>query len=185
LNSALTSISLPDKRPRDAAQLRKKIPMHRGLTPLYFFGVFALFAPFFPIVAMAVNGKIGEIGWGPLIFFFFVAELFAFLFLNQANKTYLKRLNAFVNGEYIKGKVLAQGRNYVFWKSARNYNLTVKFDYKGKSYQHQISGTKASLHNDFPINTEIIGLFDADTESICFPLEIGLTLEIKETARPR
>jgi len=179
------SISLPDKLPRDAAQLRKKIPMHRGLTPLYFFGVFALFAPFFPIIAMAVNGKIGEIGWTALVFFFFIAELLAFLFLNQANKTYLKRLNAFANGVYVTGKVVAQGRNYVFWQSSRKYNLTIEFDYKGKSYQHKISGTKANLHTDFPLQTTIVGLFDVDSEAICFPLEIGLTLEIKLSTRPR
>ncbi len=175
------SISLPDKTPRDSEQLRKKIPLNVELTPFYFFGVFTLVVPFFPIIAMAVNGHIGNIGLFPLIFFFLSSEVIAFLLLNLANRNYLRRLKAFSNGSLIKGKVIEHGRNFVFWKSSRNYNIKVAFVYYGKNITHTVSSKKSDLHQFFPVGFEINGLYDRDSESICFPPELGLILELKET----
>jgi len=173
------SISLPDKRQRDALQLKKKIPMHRGLTAYYFFGVFALIVPFIPVITLAVNGMISNLGWLPLLFLFILAETFAFLFLNYANKNYLRRLRALGSGFTIKAKVVRHSRSFVSWKSSRNYALTVAYEFKGKQLQTKFDAAFSELHSNFPINSEISGLYDPDSDSVFFPPEIGLILEEK------
>lgn len=180
------TISLPDKRPRDAMQLKKKIPLHRGLTAYYFFGVFTLIVPFIPAIYLAINGDIATIGLLPLIFLFLLAETAAFLFLNYANKNYLRRLRAMTNGIAIKGRVITQYRNFVVWKSSRNYALRVHFEFKGKQMESTFNTSFKELHSQFPDKSEIAGLYDPDSGSICFPPEIGLILETKpENINPR
>jgi hypothetical protein len=173
------SISLPEKRPRDAMQLKKKLPLHRGLTAYYFFGVFALIVPFIPAIILAVNGMISNLGWLPLLFFFTLAETFAFLYLNYANKNYLRRLRALGNGVAVKAKVLRHSRSFVSWKSSRNYVLTVGYEFKGKQIQTRFDATFSELLSNFPINSDISGLHDPDSDSVFFPPEIGLILEEK------
>jgi hypothetical protein len=171
------TISLPDKRPRDAVQLKKKLPLYKGLIPYYFFGVFALIGPFIPIVIIALNGEIGQIGWGPLVFAFFAAEIVAFILLNIANKNYLRRLKAFSNGVPIKGQLIEKTRAFIFWKSSKNYILIVNFSFKGKNQNFKISSSDALLHSTFGEKDEILGLYDPESDSVCFPPEIGLILE--------
>jgi hypothetical protein len=180
------SISLPDKRPRDAMQLKKKIPLHRGLTPYYFFGVFTLTVPFVPAIILAVNGMISKIGWLPLVLLFLMAETFAFLYLNYANKNYLRRLRAFSNGLPVKAIIKGHSRNFLIWKSSKNYSIELSFIFQKKTINTKFDSSNSELHKQFPINSEILGLYDPDTESICFPPEIGLVLEEKqEILNPR
>jgi hypothetical protein len=180
------TISLPDKRPRDAMQLKKKIPLHRGLSPFYFLGIFALLAPFFPAVFLAVNGMISKIGSIPLIFLFLLAETLAFLYLNFANKNYLRRLRAFTNGLPVKAIVKSHSRNFLIWKSSKNYTLELSFNFQKKTINTKFDSSNSELHKQFPVNSEIIGLYDPDSDSICFPPEIGLVLEEKqESFNPR
>jgi len=182
----LQSISLPDKRPRDAMQLKKKIPLHRGLTPYYFFGVFTLSVPFIPAILLAVNGMISQIGWLPLLLLFLMAETSAFLFLNFANKNYLRRLRAFTNGFPIKAKVIAYQRNFIFWKASFEHKFVLSYEYKGKRLESSFNAAFADLQSQFPVQSELTGLFDPDSGSICFPPEIGLVLETKpENINPR
>jgi hypothetical protein len=173
------TISLPDKKPRDAAQLKKKIPLYRGLTAYYFFGVFALIFPFIPAIALALNGMISKIGWIPLLFLFMITETFAFLILNFANRNYLRRLRALSNGIAIKAKVIGQSRNFVILKGGKNYSLTVSYEFKQRKMEEKFDAAFAELHSNFPVNSEICGLFDPESESVFFPPEIGLVLEEK------
>ena len=182
----LKTISLPDKRPRDAMQLKKKIPLHIGLTAYYFIGIFALLTPFIPTVLLAVNGMISKIGWAPLIITFLLAETLAFLSLNFANRNYLRRLRAFTNGLPIKAIVNGHSHNFNLGKISKAYSLELSFNFQKNTIKSKFDSTKSELFNQFPINSEIIGLYDPDSDSICFPPEIGLILEEKpEIANPR
>lgn len=178
------TISLPDTRPRDAIQIKKKLPLHKGLLPFYFLGVFALFLPFLPVVFLAVNGNIAELGWGILILLFLIAESTAFFLLNYANKSYLQRLKAISNGIIIKGKVVEAGKKFVFWKCSRDYNLKIKFEYKNSENTIKLSNPSFELHKKFPLGSEVIGLLDTETGSISFLLEMGLILEDNKNKKP-
>lgn len=171
------TLALSESKPRDLAQLRKKLPLHKGLAAFYFFGIFALLAPFAPVMSIALAGNIKAMGWVPLIFFFLVCEIIAFLMLFHANKTYQRRLRALSQGSLVKGKVTHHGRNFVFWKSARNYTITISFECGGKKHYHTVQSHRSDLHFDFPIGTELWGLYDSEGLGNCFPLEFGILLE--------
>ena len=153
-------------------QLKKKIPLHRGLTPYYFFGVFTLSLPFIPAIFLAVNGMISQIGWLPLVLLFLMAEASAFLFLNFANKNYLRRLRAFTNGFPIKAKVIAHQRNFIFWKASFEHKFVLFYEYKGKRLEASFNAAFAELQSQFPVQSEITGLFDPDSGAICFHLRL-------------
>jgi hypothetical protein len=171
------TLALGELRPRDSTQLKKKLPLHKGLSAYYFFGIFALIAPFAPILSISLAGDVKLLGWGPLLLFFMACEALSFYFLFHANKTYLRRLKGLSHGIFVKGIVKEQGRNFVFWKSSRNYTITIAFELAGKQIYHKVQSNKASLHADFPVGTELWGLHDVDGLGSCFPIEFGVLLE--------
>ena len=171
------TLALSEMRPRDTTQLKKKLPLHKGLAAYYFFGIFTLIAPFAPILSIGLAGDIKLLGWGPLILFFLACEALSFYLLHHANRIYLRRLKGLSQGIFVKGTVKHHGRNFVFWKSSRNYNISIAFELAGAQIYHIVQSNKADLHNDFPIGTELWGLHDAEGLGSCFPIEFGVILE--------
>jgi hypothetical protein len=171
------TLALSELKPRDTDQLRKKLPLHKGLAAYYFFGVFALFAPFPPIIFFAVSGNIGQLGWGPIVLFLLVCEAISLFLLFKANKSYQRRLGSLSQGNFVKGIVKNHGRNFVFWKSSQNYNITIAFDFAGERKYHRVQSNKTALHDNFPIGTTLWGLHDNDGLGSCFPIEFGILLE--------
>jgi hypothetical protein len=177
------TLALDEKRPRNVDLIRKALPLYDGVRPFYFFGVFALIAPLIPLVFMIVNSPKLAMGWGPIAFSIFAFELIAFLLLFQGNSIYQRRLKALVEGIEVEGTVIKQGRNFVFWKSARNYNLTIEFEHQGKKQQISVESPKNQLHLDFPEGSKIWGLYAVEKDAVCFPIEFGILLEPKNPAK--
>ena len=98
----------------------------------------------------------------------------------------MRRLRAFTNGFPIKAKVIAHQRNFIFWKASFEHKFVLSYEYKGKRLESSFNAAFADLQSQFPVQSEITGLFDPDSGSICFPPEIGLVLETKpENINPR
>lgn len=171
------TLALDEKRPRNIDLIRKALPLYKGVRPYYFFGIFSLLAPLIPMVFMLANPPDFKLGWGPIVFSIFAFELIAFLMLFQGNKIYIRRLRALVEGVEVEATVVKQGKNFVFWKSSRNYNLHIAFEYQNKKQQIVVESSQKQLHQDFPTGSKILGLYDAKREAICFPIEFGILLE--------
>lgn len=171
------TLALDGKLPRNVDLIRKALPLYTGVRPYYFFGVFALIAPMIPLISIIVNNTQLANGWLMVGISIFIFELIAFLLLYQGNKIYQRRLKALVEGTQIEGKVLQQGRNFVFWKSSKNYNLSIEFEYKNKKQQITLESANAQLHQAFPKGTKVWGLYAAEKDAVCFPIEFGIQLE--------
>jgi hypothetical protein len=171
------TISLPDKLPRDATQLKKKLPLHRGLLTYFIGGVVALFVPFLPFIYFAVNGQIARIGWVPMVLTFIFFEISAILMINYANSNFLRRLRAFSKGNKIEAKIVEIKPFFDIISLSKNKMLTVelKTGKELKKYNVKISN---SFEDDFfKKNDKITGLMDFSSDAVCFPAEIGLLIE--------
>lgn len=175
---SLTSISLPKNTPRDAVQIKKKIPLIKGILHYYILGIGSLIFPFLIGFTLASLEIFPKISWNFLIVFFTLFEISAFYFIYKANTCYLNRLKAFTNGVLITGKIIEINGKFDFLRFKKVKNITVQI-----TYNHNII-TK----NTFPISYKIDnltkdkfvrGLYDPETKTYFFPMEIGLDLEEK------
>ncbi len=171
------TLALDEKRPRNVDLIRKALPLYSGVRPYYFFGIFALVGPLIPLVMIVTMVEEQPIPWAALVASLFIFEAIAFLLLFQGNKIYQNRLKALVEGYEVEGTVVAQGRNFVFWKSAKNYNITIEFEFQNEKHRQQIQSSHVSLHQQFPKGTKVWGLYASKRSAICFPIEFGIILE--------
>ena len=172
----LISISLPKNTPRDALQIKKKIPLIKGILHYYILGIGSLIFPFLIGFSLAVLEIFPDIGWNILILFFALFEISAFYFIYKANTSYLNRLKAFTNGVLISGKIIEINEKFDLLRLKKVKNVIVEIT------NNQNIITK----NTFPISYKIStltedklikGLYDPETKTYFFPIEIGLDLE--------
>jgi hypothetical protein len=180
---AFQTISLPDKLPRDAQQLKKKLPLHRGLIAYFISGVAALFVPFLPFIYFAVNGQIGQIGWTAMVLTFLLFEISAIYLINFANSNFLRRLRAFSRGYKIEAKIVSIDSFFDFFSLSKSKIIHVELKMGKEIKKHKIKLSVAPQEGQFKVNDKIGGLIDLSSDSICFPVEIGLMMESYENLK--
>jgi len=172
----LKTISISNNTPRDIKQLKLTLNLKKGLGGYYFFGYFFMFAFFLPALSYLIISR--EFSF-PLIFQLIICNLISvfvgFIIFKNVDKRYLKRLNAFVYGQICNAKVISHERRFVFWKSTRDYSVTVELINTNGEIQHEIiQSSNSYLHKQLPVGSEINGLIDLKTKFVFFPIELGV-----------
>ena len=139
-------------------------------------GMLSLVFPFMIGFIFALLEISPSISWNFLIVFFTPFEISAFYFIFKANTSYLNRLKAFTNGEFINGKIIEINQKFDFLRFKKVYVIIVQIN----NNQNITNNSKFSIsHKTDEISKDKIvnGLYDPETKTYFFPVEIGLELE--------
>jgi len=130
--------------PRDIAAYRDIVK--RGLGPYFFFGWFSITGPAIPTAMMLAHAIIGdapeEIFVPGVIAFVVAGAILGTILLRSGSNIKRERELALSRGVMIPATVLAHGRAFAFYKSVRDYTLTV--EYAGRTARSSAHRTESS-----------------------------------------
>lgn len=180
----MKQLKIPKKPPRDLTEIKTQINLTKGLYQYFVFGYFMMLGFLIPVVFILYHNLIemdSMISPIALIVSFLVFESIGFLLLWTGVKKRRKRKQALQNGKVISAKVVGQGRAFVFWKSTRDYTVTVEWrDDNNKRIHHTLTSHSRTLHYALPVRSETTGVFDAESRTVFFPIEIGVELIVND-----
>lgn len=164
--------------PRDIAAYRDIVK--RGLGPYFFFGWFSITGPAIPTAMMLAHAIIGdapkEIFVPGVIAFVVAGAILGTILLRSGSNIKRERELALSRGVMIPATVLAHGRAFTFYKSVRDYTLTVEYaGPDGAPHRSIIRSSNRELHRHDPGDT-IMGLRDETSGAVFFPVEAGCEL---------
>jgi hypothetical protein len=101
----------------------------------------------------------------------------SFILLRSATQRQRERLQAFRKGIIIEGTVTKHGRRFVFWKSSRDYTVTVEISLDDNTtISATVQGSNGLIHKKNPLQSKILAFVDMTSESIFIPAEIGVEI---------
>jgi len=172
----LKQVKLLHRVPRHLKDIKHQVNLRKGLN-VYFMFAFSMFA--FAIIllltAIFLPGQPYEVRvyqglFGPLFL-----GAFGLTFYMPARKRLKNRINCFINGNLVMVQVISHGRVFVPYKSFRDYSVEAVYTTEeGKKIKGVIQKSSPDFHEQFPIGSEIQGMFDGITESLFLPAEIDV-----------
>jgi hypothetical protein len=170
-------ITVPYNPPRDPTRFRDLMDFKKGLRVYYFFGTFFSLGTVMLILSVFLPPY--EAG---LILFKIIAGLglfgtMSFILLGTAIQRHRERLQAFSEGMILEGTVTEHGRKFVFWKSSRDYTVTVEIWLDDNT---TISATvqypDVEIHKKNPLQSSTPAFVDTTSNSVFIPAEIGVEI---------
>lgn len=177
----IKTIQIQENPPRDISSVKADVSFSKGLYPLLFFGYFINVA----VVLIAVmyffipgadhsNEAIVRLIIAACIFDFIGA-----MFLVYAARIKQRRIFAFQRGIIKTGRVVQHGRCFVFWKSSRNYTITVELVLEsGERITSVISSSSEELQRMMLPGTDVVLLYDSIAKTIFVPQEVGVVFSV-------
>lgn len=92
----------------------------------------------------------------------------------HVTKKHKERIQAFTHGTLVHGTVIAHGRKFVPWKSARDYTITIQVPHEK---DREARKSDSSFHSEYPMQSHITLLFDHKTKSAFIPAEVDVEIE--------
>lgn len=176
------TIMLTKNSPRDIASVSKQARLNKGILAYFIFGYFFMLTIIIPIIFIAMIPGEKNIPFGGLIVSILFFEGIGIMLLFTGKKKLGKRIDSIRNGIVIKAKVISQSREFVFWKSVRDFSVILEIEEQsGKVYNTKIQSGNWQFHNELPIGSSLYGLKNPKTGSVFFPAEIGLKMEIEDS----
>jgi hypothetical protein len=170
-------ITVPYNPPREPARFKDLMDFKNGLRVYYFFGSFFSLATVMLMLSAFLPPH--EAG---LIIFKIIAGVglfgtLSFILLRTAAQRHRKRLQAFRKGMILEGTVTKHGRKFVFWKSSRDYTVTVEILLDDNTTISTIvQGPDGVIHKKNPLQSKIPAFVDTTSESVFIPAEIGVEI---------
>ena len=176
----MKTVIVPNKAPRDAKNFKGQIPFFDGLRIPYYLSWFMALGMIIPLVSIMVTGgpELLQSMLGKFLITFAIFLMIGGFIFARTQKTYRSRINAFEKGIMVEGKVIDQGRSFVFYSSMRDYTLTVEFeDDQGENRKAYLKSRKPELHQLYPVSSEVKGFWDSYGKCYFFPIEVGVEVE--------
>ena len=164
-------VRLSPQGPRNALALRRAFKTQEGLWAYYVWGLFFLLFPLVLTVWSLNQGRL-QADLNRLLVFSFVFEILAIIILIYAAKLSLQRSNALSDGRPVKGLVQKQSKRFVWYKFRYDYILELEWQAPDGKKQAQISHYSPKLHEQFPLGSALLGMYDIRTEALSFGLEM-------------
>jgi hypothetical protein len=150
------------------------IDLKSGLRVYYFFGYFFLAGALFMVFTAFLPPHEAGVRFFKIVFGFLVFGGLGYFSLSIAEKKYKARKLAFENGIIIEAIAISQSRCFVFWKSERDYVVTLEYRDINLQIKHcLVQSSDSDFYNLLPIGKKTSGFYDQESGSAFFPIEIG------------
>jgi hypothetical protein len=177
----MKTLPLSPKPPRDLSLFQDSIPFKEGLGSYFFFGFFFLGFLIFMLLAVFFFFKNTSPGLrafqviGGLILF----GGLGFLSLRHAYQVRGERQMAVQHGIPVNGKIVAKGKQFNPFRSGRDHNVGIRFEYEGQTLARNFVLYVAQPQN-YALGQELKGLYDPASGAAFFPGVLGLEIDWQE-----